>query len=262
MNRITRTTLTAAVTLFAIVESGRAFAVMVELPANRDAAVNSASTGTNTGAQTQLGLGTGSRVLYNFDVSALDGTYTMIDAITLRVYVTVNQISDAGGNPGLDVFVHEILAANANWIEGNKAFASATSGEPTWNHRQHNTVSWAGSAGLSTAGTDYVSTSLSTINVPSSVIVGTAIDFDLTGDLTGLIDGWQTVNSGLLLFTTFVGGTDRIFVGTKENLDSGLHPSLFITYSFVPEPASGTILGSGLVLLCAMRKRRRRRPVA
>ena len=51
MNRITRTTLTAAVTLFAIVESGRAFAVIVALPANRDAAVNSNSPGTNSGRQ-------------------------------------------------------------------------------------------------------------------------------------------------------------------------------------------------------------------
>ena len=87
-----------------------------------------------------------------FDVSALNGLYTSIDSITLRLYY-FDDTSTGAGTAAVTTNVHAISAANRAWVEGNSAGAAAT-GESTWNRRAHSSTTWAGSAGLGTAGTD------------------------------------------------------------------------------------------------------------
>jgi hypothetical protein len=61
--------------------------------------------------------------------------------------------------------VYEIAAGNANWVEGTGADVPQT-GSSCWNYKAYDPstpTAWAGSAGLSTAGTDYINTSLGSV---------------------------------------------------------------------------------------------------
>lgn len=93
------------------------------------------------------------RTTIRFPLDQLALTGATITAATFGCEVTT--IGD-GGNTTVEI--HEIATANLGWIEGTKDAATATAGEPDWTHFSHTSpvTTWAGSAGLSTATTDYV----------------------------------------------------------------------------------------------------------
>jgi hypothetical protein len=222
---------------------------------------NPISSGTN-GAFTQ-------KSILRFNVSSLDGLYTSIDSITLRVFYA----DDSSLNTGTAMVttnVHAITAANRAWTEGNSAGAAAV-GESTWNRRVHNTTNWAGSAGLSTAGSDYDSTVLSSSTIDLALAnrptPGTAIDFTFTGDsvaLTALIDSWMVDNAdlsrdnpGLLLrdpTPTFNTLRNRFTASSTEDANAALHPQLIVNYTAIPEPSSMLLLGFGGLVMFRRRR--------
>ncbi|MGB6220451.1 DNRLRE domain-containing protein, partial [Haloferula sp.] len=191
----------------------------------------------------------------SFDVSALSGLYSSIDSITLRL--TISKIDDNNGNTTyVDITnnIYAVSAANRDWDEG----------AATWNNKAAATP-WAGSAGLATAGTDYVNTLLAShtflsVSAPTN---GTTIDFGFGGDLTGLIDGWlvdnvdnSQSNPGLLISDPSF-RTDaklRTVYHSTEATNSDFHPELIVTYTPVPEPSSMLLLGLGGLAL--LRRRR------
>jgi hypothetical protein len=204
----------------------------------------------NYGAYNRISSGTvgsmNQRSIMRFDVSALDGLYTSINSITLRVYNYDDNADNLGANVDVTTNVHAITAANRAWIEGTSTGGAAT-GQSTWNNRAHNTSSWAGSAGLGTVGTDYDSTVLAsyTMLVASKPADGAAIDFTFTGTtlaLTGLIDAWMVdnvnnsqANPGLLLRdpTPTPGGSrrNRFTMNSREATNPALHPQLIVEYA-------------------------------
>ena len=77
------------------------------------------------------------------------------DSAVMSIYDTnwANRTAD------LTITLYEIATANGNWVEGTTMNAAEV-GSPCWGFKIYNSVAWAGSAGMSTAGTDYVNTSL------------------------------------------------------------------------------------------------------
>jgi hypothetical protein len=119
------------------------------------------------------------KVLIRFDVTSIAGAYSTINSVTLRLY----QDAHWGGTQTVNMF--RIADANAGWVEGDSV---SPGGKSTWNHRINSTTAWAGSAGLSTSGTDYDATVLDSEALSSST-VDTDIDFEVTGiNLTDLMD--------------------------------------------------------------------------
>lgn len=223
--------------------------------------LNAEFANTNLGANNPISSGTVSardqRAFLRFDVSTLDGLYSSIDSITLRLHY-FDDSSTGAGTATVTTNVHAITAANRPWAEGTA----------TWNNQSTGTP-WAGSAGLSTAGTDYDSTVLasSTIDLSNRPAAGTAFDFTFTGTsaaLTGLIDSWMVDNvdnsrdnPGLLLRdpTPTYGSRNRFTVSSTEDADANLHPQLIVNYTVIPEPSAALIGGIGGLLL--LRRRRR-----
>ena len=105
------------------------------------------------------------RSIIRFPLDQLALTGATITAATFGCEVI--SIGD-GGNTTIEI--HEIATANLGWIEGTKNDATATAGEPDWTHFSHTSpvTTWAGSAGLSTATTDYVTAVYGSFNGTST----------------------------------------------------------------------------------------------
>jgi hypothetical protein len=202
------------------------------------------------------------RSILRFDVSALEGLYSGIDSLTLRLFYYDDTKVVNFARVDVTTDVHTITAANLAWIEGTSVGAAQT-GESTWNNLARNSTPWAGSGGLDTAGTDYASTVLAshTLAVANRPAADSAIDFNFAGSsaqLTALIDAWMVdnvdnarANPGLLLrdpSPTFAANIrNRLAVHSTEDANAALHPQLIVEYStaasdfrVIVTPAAGT----------------------
>lgn len=215
----------------------------------------------NQGGKDTVGVGNGLHYWYNgkaligFDVTSLPVENVL--SVTLRLYQTDYSTDGSGAN---NPEVYAVSTANKAWVEGS-GNASYEVGAATWNNRVHDTVPWAGSAGLNTVGTDYASTMLSTA-ATSTATIGTYVDFDFAGtnaQLTSLIDGWRTDNGGLLLSAPLVGNIEVAVFGSKENATAAYRPQLIVTQGpVIPEPSSFVLLAAGLIGLLAYAWRKRK----
>ena len=165
---------------------------------------------------------------FRFDLSGI-AAGNVCTAATLKLY----HQTTTGINNTHSIF--KISDANGNWIEGDKNNTQAGAGQPCWNAKEADgsggvTTAWAGSAGMQTAGTDYINTVLAAASVGGSITVNTALDFAFNADGLAVLSSWfgQATNNGLLLITTTftsIGGFH-----SKEATTAGYRPTLDITY--------------------------------
>lgn len=185
----------------------------------KDTSINSAYPDTIYTTNGYLYYGETQKVLMHFDLSSVDsGSITSAASITL---------TNGWSMGGVSISFYGLASANADWRNANNPEA------PTWNHkRKDNATAWAGSAGCSTAGTDYINTLLCTFSESSAWSGAKTHSFNSDG-LT-VIDDWygETSNSGFISWAT--SGSIQPYSG---DYSSG-KPTLSVTYS---APSTGTL---------------------
>ena len=188
--------------------------------------------------------------LLRFNLSSFAGKYVSITNIALTLH-----FSTIFGNSEGDLSAYVIKPANAGWVAGTGAPGIANGevkvGASTWNRRIHDTDSWAGSAGLGTAGIDYDATKLGSFHWTTATDY--VINFSGTpAQLKALVDLWsgsQSSNAGILLRSVHTVGTGTANVLAANTTIPSWSPKLTITYSSGPvitvEQPAGTALLNG-----------------
>ncbi len=192
--------------------------------------------------------------LTRFDVSALNGQYSQINKITLRLNLYGGGFV---GNPNpapriVDVFA--VAAANADWVEGSAAGVggAVNPGEACWAERK---------LGF---GTPWSAATLAASNVAvSSFQQGTLVSFDLDSNLinlTALMNAWSASaqNGGLRLSldSALSPPASGLTFGSRDN-PTGVEgtPELFVEYEAIPAPGAFGL--APVALLAALRRRGR-----
>jgi hypothetical protein len=136
--------------------------------------------------------------------------------------------------------IHKVSDANGDWIPGEGDLELAAAGEPCWNAKEADgsggiTTGWAGSAGCSTAGTDYEITEIGTWSWNSGDAVGTHYTIPLSA---AEVQEWfgQAANNGIVILPS--GGSGR-HLGWSEQA-AAYRPYLVVRY-LEPGAAGGTL---------------------
>ena len=187
----------------------------------------------NYGAATYLYTRTpsGQKSLLEFDVSGIDSA-AICASVTLYLY------KNAADETSTEVTatLYSIASGNAAWIEGDKNNATAGSGEPCWDALAADgsggvTTAWAGSAGLSTSGTDYEASAIGTFDFNRNDAVGTEYTPTLTA---ARVEGWfgeSNTNYGVLLTATSSGSTAAQGLASSDHATTGYRPKLVVEYT-------------------------------
>jgi len=200
------------------------------------------------------------RPMMRFDLSGVISGATSVSSISLKLKEDGGVTTKGSGT----INIYRIAAANAAWVEGTGNSTPDLAGTADWSHLSHDDTDWAGSAGLSTAGTDYVATLLGSISFDATVgatytVNLAASDAALRLSLIQEWSGTQANNAGLLFIadTDVAGGggsnTEGLVVASAENATLSFRPELTVEY--VPEPATMSLLGIGGLLALVRRKR-------
>lgn len=195
--------------------------------------------------------------LVRFDITSLNGQYTSINSVTLRLYPDFVDVP-AGVTETMEL--HRVTSANTGWVEGNGAsftgFGPEDVGGSTWAFRVQGSSTftgtpWAGSSGASTPGTDFAAAILASNTFNASTPLSTAYDF-VFNDVS-FIPAWTAgTNEGLLLKipndTTF---TNRRELGwwSSQWTAANLRPDLIIDYTAIPEPSALVLAALALLAL-------------
>lgn len=233
-----------------------------------DAMIIASSSTENWGGRNEFDAGTAAggsvrRSLLRFDVSALSGLYTSVNSVTITLSTSLP--IDGSTNLVNTVNMYSILSGNANWVEGTQISSDslADNGMSTWSSLVQGSTPWAGSAGLSTAGTDYSPTILASVTSSAGASAGTVFTFIISDPLiaTNLINSWlDGTNEGLLLRATDEsnkgsGIASRISFASSEHGTANWRPQITIDYNAVPEPGRAMLALVGLVALVSRRRR-------
>lgn len=197
----------------------------------------------NTGGSGVIYANQGAAIqIIKFDVSSLAGL-TVTGPATLTFTIADTSVGPDTIYPGpefLAFTVHSITDANAGWVQGNNSYGPpADAGEVTYNNKAYPATPWAGSAGLSTSGTDYDAVAVATGLYDQK---GTAEGAPLSITLpASLIQHWIDVNNaGLRIRVEPHEGYGAVQFYSSEYSTSH-RPKLEVTA--VPEPASIGLLG-------------------
>ena len=158
--------------------------------------------------------------LIEFDLSSIEDTATC-DSATLSFFVTFPKTSNRTG------VINELLVANDNWVEGVSE-DPATAGQSTWDYKSQTGsgegTAWAGSAGASTADTDFDSTVLGTVSYTANDPEGTELPTALTA---ASIEPWFAgTHYGLRII-----GTTLPNVASSDHGTTGYRPKLVVLYT-------------------------------
>jgi hypothetical protein len=176
------------------------------------------------------------RGLVEFDCSSVPATAICTGA-TLYMYKRAS-----AGPEAFTVTAYSVLGANDGWVEGTIDANLAGAGEPCWNAKAADgaggvTTAWAGSAGMSTAGTDYNAASIGSFAGDVSDAEGTEYSTALTAATAQSWFGAANANYGILLIPS-----TGLYLCSSDFATSGYRPKLVIDYTL---PASG----GGMLLL-------------
>jgi len=185
-----------------------------------DTKVNSTQPTRNYGITGSLLSSTVDRMLLRMSLSAIPAT-DICDSAVLSLFQVGSSAALA-----FTLTAYKILLANGDWIEGTKNNATAGTGEPCWDYKEYNTVGWAGSAGLSTSGTDYDATALGTVSGNRSDANGTEYQITLPAALVETWFGSDTDNYGLLIVTSAGCGN----MGSSDYATAGYRPKLVVNH--------------------------------
>lgn len=183
----------------------------------------------NFGVSTSLGLGlTGTKPLIEFDCSSVPAAATCSSAILYFYHA-----AQSTNSPWTAAW-YSIASGNAAWIEGTKNNATAGAGEPCWDALAADgaggvTTAWAGSAGLSTSGTDYEAVSLGSCSGNRSDAVGTEYTVSLTA---ARVRGWFgaiNTNYGIMVGSGFA--NDAGYMCSSDHATAGYRPKLVVVYT-------------------------------
>lgn len=168
----------------------------------------------NTGGQIVTYANTGTRSIYKFDLSSLKGKKVSGPA-TLTLSIANTSMDEPATVP---FSLYAIADANADWKQGNNGFAAADDeGEVTYNHRAHPKTAWAGTAGMSTSGTDFKVPALDSDTYDQSPAAeAKKIELTLPAELVQhWIDG---INAGVLLSADSAPGAVQFYSSEAVNL--------------------------------------------
>jgi hypothetical protein len=179
----------------------------------------------NYGGGTFLGLNKPDvrKILFRFNLSSIPASATCTAA-----KITVTLTSTTYGTRYFSAY--EIAAANGDWVEGT-ANGTAETGSPCWNYKAYHAstpTAWAGSGGLSTAGTDYVNTLIAQ-NSGAAASANNPIDIVFNASGLTVVKSWfgQSTNSGVVIW--YDTGTNVGF-HSKEATTESYRPTLTVTY--------------------------------
>jgi len=203
---------------------------------------SSTSSALNFGGYVQLWLYPAQRSsLLRFVLSSIPAG-AIITSATLNLYNTANTTIDS------TVSLFQISDANGDWIEGTSVATTAKAGESCWNAKVADgsggvTTAWAGTVGLTTAGTDYIDTVLASLLVASGTSANTKNEIPFNEDGLAVLQSWfgDATNNGFIVRS--VGST----IGTyhsKEATTEGYRPVLTIVY----EAAATALTAADLTL--------------
>lgn len=133
---------------------------------------------------------------------------------------------------------YEIASGNAGWPQGDENWAVGGDGDSTWNKYDAGTPGqdWAGSAGLSTAGTDYINTAI--------VTWAPALGWnDASFSDASVIDDWygtSNENYGMLCVANSDPESLVKYFSSDYVTDTTLRPKLSLTYTQVSKSKNTT----------------------
>jgi hypothetical protein len=171
------------------------------------------------------------RILIQFDVSSL------VPAVaTSGLMYLYDEDTALKTQNNFTVSAYRILPGNA-WPEGTQNGAQAA-GESCWAYRQYNTVNWLGSAGCSTAGTDYVALAESSATIPDPGAGWR--QWSITAAAIAWLAG--TENNGLLVKADDEATIGKIIgASAAESTTAAQRPYAVFTYgAAAPTPTSTT----------------------
>jgi hypothetical protein len=214
----------------------------------------------NTGARAALeigSLGEGEirRSIIRFDVTSLLGQYSTINSVTLR-------FTSATTPDGTDfVQAFQIAPANSTWVEGTGIPVDflSDSGSSTWNERVGGLSSWAGSAGLTSAETDYLTNLVASAQF-SFATQTNGSSFNLVFTDPTILDAWVAgTNSGLLLMAPSEGVEFARFIPYASDFNGNLafRPQLIVDFDPVIVPEPGSAMAALLALVSGFSRRQR-----
>jgi hypothetical protein len=167
--------------------------------------------------------------IMSFDLTSING-----GSICTAVVLKMTRLNT---NVNSRLFIiYSIASGNSGWIEGTKAGQTAGSGEPCWNAKEADgsggvTTAWAGSAGMSTAGTDYETTVLMKRYITSEDKQYGQISFEFNAAGVARIEDWfgsPNTNYGFILRPITYGDT---ILALSEHTTASYRPVLSVTYS-------------------------------
>lgn len=168
------------------------------------------------------------KMLIAFDISSIPAT-AVCNNVILKLYHGVS-----GSATGFTLSAYSIASGNNGWPEGTKDSAAGGAGDCCWNSKDQaaSPTAWAGSAGLSTANTDYETTVLGTISGNRSDGVG--VEYSMSLDVAR-VGGWfGSVNTNYGLLIAFSVGVASGGFCTKSHATVAYRPTLTVTYTTNP----------------------------
>lgn len=170
-------------------------------------------------------VGEDARGLIRFDLSGIKGKIVGAELVLTKTAQSANGEKFFNET----VLVHRVASANRDWQAGAKD-RSPLEGVAVWNGKADSTTAWAGEAGLSEAGIDYVEQPVAAgetgteIGMPISLLF-TDADF---------LNEWvkhPERNAGFLLKEndSFVNGGDRFYSSDCAEENQALRPKLILS---------------------------------
>ena len=167
------------------------------------------------------------KALIEFDLSNISAS-AILNSATLYTYR-----NNTGTDRAWTVSVYSVASGNADWPEGTKNNATGVAGDSCWSYKDQtpgNETPWAGSAGLSTAGTDYESDVIGSFSGNQTDPIGTEYSTQLTASRVQEWFGETNTNYGIL-FDPSNGGTS---IASSDNATAAYRPKLVVNYTAPP----------------------------